>query len=609
MARILAAVTLVAALLAVGCAATSSPAARDGTRDQPGSYAVRPWHGGPSQAAPRNAAEPGQVAPELATPHSLALRWPIAGDHNGNAVVKLSYRQLPDGPWRDGLPLFWVHPDKTPDHLKVTDGRLFAGSIVDLAPGTRYEVRLALSDPDGGSTSRSLTLETTREPVEPAGLRQRHVVPDPDGAGGGTGSAQDPFRGLQSALDQAMPGDLVLVHGGTYRAGGLRPARAGQPGKPIVLRAAGDGPAVLDGGDQDLLLDLSGLAHIWLERLTFRKAHTLVRAVGAHHLVIRHNRFEPVKQHKAIAVYAADTRERQSTGFFITDNTIVGPVSWPRAGQRGSVYGVSVTGSGHVVAYNHMAFLADGIHNGDIGNLSASDFNNNDIVAATDDCIEADYATTNLRVFRNRLTNCFAAVSTQPALGGPVYIFRNLMLNTTYTPVKLHNHTAGVLIFHNTSVRAGMPFKIRPGRETVNDVITRNNIFIGTDGPALRTSGVMTRTDFDNDGYGWNGRGFASWNGKRYRSPSATWGTMGLYDNEGVVVLSQWGEFATGLAAPDSVKDYVDPSKNDPRLDGDSRAVDAGVVLANFNDGFRGAAPDLGCCELGEALPHFGPRP
>jgi len=35
----------------------------------------------------------------------------------------------------------------------------------------------------------------------------------------------------------------------------------------------------------------------------------------------------------------------------------------------------------------------------------------------------------------------------------------------------------------------------------------------------------------------------------------------------------------------------------------------AGVVLPNFNEGFSGKAPDLGCCELGQPLPHYGPRP
>ena len=38
-------------------------------------------------------------------------------------------------------------------------------------------------------------------------------------------------------------------------------------------------------------------------------------------------------------------------------------------------------------------------------------------------------------------------------------------------------------------------------------------------------------------------------------------------------------------------------------------AVDAGAVLPNINEGFLGAAPDLGAFELGQPLPAYGPRP
>jgi hypothetical protein len=36
--------------------------------------------------------------------------------------------------------------------------------------------------------------------------------------------------------------------------------------------------------------------------------------------------------------------------------------------------------------------------------------------------------------------------------------------------------------------------------------------------------------------------------------------------------------------------------------------VDAGVRLPNVNDGFTGKAPDLGAYEVGEPVPHYGPR-
>lgn len=39
-----------------------------------------------------------------------------------------------------------------------------------------------------------------------------------------------------------------------------------------------------------------------------------------------------------------------------------------------------------------------------------------------------------------------------------------------------------------------------------------------------------------------------------------------------------------------------------------SDAVDKGVVLPNFNDGFAGKAPDLGALEFGAPMPHFGLR-
>jgi hypothetical protein len=47
----------------------------------------------------------------------------------------------------------------------------------------------------------------------------------------------------------------------------------------------------------------------------------------------------------------------------------------------------------------------------------------------------------------------------------------------------------------------------------------------------------------------------------------------------------------------------------DFRLKPGSAAVDHGVVLPNITDGFAGQAPDLGALEVGQAPPHYGPRP
>ena len=47
----------------------------------------------------------------------------------------------------------------------------------------------------------------------------------------------------------------------------------------------------------------------------------------------------------------------------------------------------------------------------------------------------------------------------------------------------------------------------------------------------------------------------------------------------------------------------------DFRLKPSSAAVDRGVILPNVTDGFTGQAPDLGALEVGQVLPHYGPRP
>jgi hypothetical protein len=65
--------------------------------------------------------------------------------------------------------------------------------------------------------------------------------------------------------------------------------------------------------------------------------------------------------------------------------------------------------------------------------------------------------------------------------------------------------------------------------------------------------------------------------------------------------------FANGLTPPASYTETLDPP--DAALDPASNAIDRGMILANVNDDFTGAAPDLGALELGCPAPIYGPRP
>lgn len=549
---------------------------------------------------------PGAVVAEPSTPTALGVRWPVVGDKNLNAAIAVAYRKAGSEAWIEGYPLFRTFNDRVSRDNSVRDGHLFAGSIVDLTPDTEYDVRLSLDDPDGGSTVRTMKMRTAAIPRLPATLQRRHVVPLAQGqTPGGGGTQADPFRGLRTALQRAQPGDLLSLAPGTYMDGPFAPAASGAREKPIVLQGPADASAVLDGRGGEVLVDMSGREHVWLDRLTFRNAKELVRAHRASHIVATRNQFH-------VGYYGFTSRGaiyREATGFYISDNMFTGTTRWPRSKGIENVLAVSITGSGHVVSYNLIRNVGDGVHNGDDGRLSASDIHNNDFDVCTDDGIEADYSDTNVRVFRNRITNAFSGISTQPAHGGPVYIFRNLILNMQYTPFKLHNDTAGALIFHNTSVKSGIPFNISIDGETVRDVITRNNLFVGTGSPALNSTGRMSRTDFDGDGYEWAPRGaFARWNGKDYPSTTTARGSGALYSERGAFTMGPHRTFAA-LGAPQTHERQIEPAANDPRLAPSSRAIDRGMRLPNFNDRFAGNAPDLGCCELGEELPWFGPRP
>ena len=65
--------------------------------------------------------------------------------------------------------------------------------------------------------------------------------------------------------------------------------------------------------------------------------------------------------------------------------------------------------------------------------------------------------------------------------------------------------------------------------------------------------------------------------------------------------------FASGARPPEDVAVAL-PNTIDLRLSPRSRAIDSGQPLPGLNDGFHGKSPDLGAYELGDPLPHYGPR-
>jgi hypothetical protein len=626
---------------------------------------------------------------EAPTLLSLGFEWHIDGDDNRNATVAVSYRKKGEQTWKEGLPLLRIGNERINEnslHYIVPNG--FAGSIFDLEPATEYECRFVMSDPEGvdGKTENIVTVRTRFEPKPATGGHVYHVYPQ-----GYNGKKEEPaFTGLLGAYymgsagsdyfnsypPRVEPGDTILVHAGIYKddryryGAGLGTVSSGTyfltvsgtPEKPIVIKAAGDGDAIFDGDGAYNLFNVLAANYNYFEGLTIRNTDLAFWGgqkgiTGSTGLTIKKCHFENVGR----AIY---TDWSGSKDYYITDNVMIGRFNpnylmgftgrtWQNLPEFNpklvSEYAVKVYGSGHVVAYNHIANFHDGIDVATYGNPDGSpnpirdrmpvsiDFYNNDIFNMEDNCIESDGGAHNIRIFRNRCFNHgHRALSVQPMFGGPVYFIRNIVYHAPEGgAVKFTASSAGIVVYHNTLIAPVHPMLL-----AASNVHYRNNLILGkADTPDIFS--VETNTNYSSSDY----NGFRPNEGAEF---SFEWSTpplnmranfpgeMGKLSTQAqsqleakarevrrFKTLKEYSD-ATGQDKHSVLVDYdtfvkVTPTGPDPRtlyrtadfdfqLRPGSGAVDAGVRLPGINDDFTGRAPDLGALEVGRPVPHYGPR-
>lgn len=621
----------------------------------------------------QNSTTSGRFVVEHPTLLNLGFQWWISGDDNRNAQVGVQFREAGQTAWRDAMPLLriggeMVGRDRENLHYVVPHG--FAGSILNLKPGTEYECRFTLSDPDGvnGDRLRTVKVRTRTEPEAYQGGRTLHVYP-PDHKG----PRQEPaFTGLLEAYygaglgdwsvvreRPAQPGDVILVHAGLYRPERLNyvdPLAApfdgtftltlkGTPEKPITIRAAGDGEAIFDGAGNHILFDVMATAHHIFENLTFRNTDVAMLAgkkdvLGAIALTVKNCRFENIG-------FGVWTEYAGSSDFYIADNLFIGRddrfrlIGWtgPRWGDIGpypshlltSYYAIKVYGPGHVIAHNAIAYFHDAIGISTYGTpekdperqASSIDIYNNDIHMCNDDFIEADGGVHNIRVFQNRGVNAFhGGYSSQPIFGGPVYFFRNLLYHVqSGVAFKLDARPAGLFMFHNTIIGE------QAVRSPTGNVHWRNNLFLGRDTPGrgiMYWANATEHYSSDYNGFRPN-KGVAEqylWlapvrPGQRlYQSSREDWRAFRtLAEFQTATGQERHGieldfDIFESMTPPDPAKRHAVYHAMDLnfRLRPGARAIDAGVVLPTINDDFTGKAPDLGAVEFGKPEPHYGPR-
>jgi hypothetical protein len=260
-------------------------------------------------------------------------------------------------------------------------------------------------------------------------------------------------------------------------------------------------------------------------------------------------------------------------------------------------------GSDHEVAYNSITLVADGVSFPERN----CDIYGNDIFDVTDDGIELDHGEANIRVWNNRIHNAgHNGIAFQPQDGAPWYIVRNQMVNMQESVFKFRETDRFVAV-HNTFVNWG--WVVDHWSDQLLRGITRNNLWISVNnGPIWKrgSNSVSWQTDLDYDGFDWGsnstpftyeGTGYPDLPSLRTASGQQTHG----------IRIDRTTCFETFDVPGPPPFTTIPPQWM--TLKASCIAVDAGVMLPNINDDYAGSAPDMGAYEVGQPLPHYGPRP
>jgi len=509
-------------------------------------------------------------AEAVATFQSIGLTVPYQGEGDAQRSCSVRYRRKGEDAWREGHPLF-----------NDTEGREFRGSLVLLAPGTGYEVELTVAG------------------------RQSHAVARIEAQ---TWAEDFPIAETVWVEPGVQKKPLVISRSGSPTGYVLYSARPGRE-KESVIDVEGN-------EDNNIAISAN---YVVVRGLMLKNARThAIEVHRGHHIVIERCQItgwgRPGGSEKGdldAGVYARQRREPIAQ-IVVQDNVIGPPRGCANPWKEGHPLGPQAisfveTDGNHVIRYN--ALVSDDAHRyNDVigGGWNAgpkgaphrdSDIYGNLVSHANDDAIEAEGLNINVRIWGNKTENTFVGIALAPTIKGPCYVFRNVITAYEGVAFKLgegdrKGHGA-LCLYHNT-IHSPRPrteaYAGWGGKGLFKHLTARNNI-LNVNGYMLSDKRQEPTNSYDYDLMNaLDPERFMKWGDDRLRLKAAQ---------------ERLGFWKHGVAGDPC---FADPSKGDFTLRKESPAIDRGVRLPGFNDGFRGAAPDIGAFELGDEPPAYGPR-
>lgn len=265
---------------------------------------------------------------------------------------------------------------------------------------------------------------------------------------------------------------------------------------------------------------------------------------------------------------------------------------WPWHMTKATRYEVDAIGAragrGTVVRRNEVSGSFDGIGLSvwealrEPGWMQDTDINDNHIYDIGDDGCEPEGTCTNLRFWGNRIHGCLMVQSIAPVTVGPCYFINETYYDARLGVLKIKVRTSGVVYLYNCTFAAlGWRQAVWDYGGRWDNLHFRNCIFYGTDGVFGDDGGGKENVTFDyNCLYTTLPGRFLRWRGKEY-------GDIEEFRADGYE--------EHGISADPK---FVDADSGDFRLEATSPAIDRGVEIPGINEGFVGAAPDMGSHEF-----------
>lgn len=528
-------------------------------------------------AAGVRAAEPFAVP----TFHSLGLYWSPAGGA-AERPVTVKYRKEGEATWRTALPMRY-NPIAETD----LDRADYRGSIVSLAPGAKYEIRLSLG---GTSETAAFNAATWNEefPVgtaEKVASRNAPLEIKESGAPGayrvydGTGSTIDVRHGANSCI--TVNASYVILRGITLKGAGITST-------PASGKYAG---AIQIAGGHDIIIERCDISD-W-----GRPSRKPIMANNGS------DRDSGVVCNNPDVARVIIQRCRIHHPHFDTNNWYEPVKMTHPAGPQCISFNESA--GNHVFRYNEFYSDADHMFNDVIGggsNASHRGFPGPDtdiycnlFSHAWDDGIEVEGSDANVRVWGNYITETMMGLGNAPVTIGPLYFWRNVMDRSLWRPggpngqfVKMGFATGAEwmtghqYLFHNTIFQGsgeGCAQGIGGSGRVMKHTTIRNNILQvkSPDGYSISKSMDTPDNDYDYDLY----------NGKipQGQEKHGIKGEPKYVAGAGYDAKTKRGVFALADGSP---------------------GRDAGEAIPNFSDGFSGKAPDMGAQESGSPALQYG---